>query len=158
VRRHQPGRVPGTAAGWDIDFSAETKALTLIRQQRIPGAGGHPLCPACGEMIERRPDFHHRKRRGPGDGRPSNCIAVHGRFEGDQCHFRLIHDQTASARANGWIIVASAPLRAYRMPMMVNFRQDGIDPNLPWVVLDDWGGWRQAKTGDLAGDYEAVES
>lgn len=150
--------VPAWVGG--VEFSDDTKMLVVARQQAIPGAGGPPLCVCCGEPIQMRPDFHHRKRQRAhgteGDGRPSNCIAVHNRIEGEQCHFRFIHNAVASARANGWIILSSAPLRAYRMPMLVNFRQPGISPGLPWVVLDDQGGWRQAKPGDLAGDYEAV--
>jgi hypothetical protein len=138
------------------EFTEETKALVVIRQQLIPGAGGPAICPPCGEAILQRPDFHHRKRirAAPDTGRPSNCIAVHNRFEGDQCHFRLIHDQTAVARANGWIILASAPQAAYRMPMLVNYRAAGLNLDLPWVILDDRGGWRQARPSDLSGDYE----
>jgi hypothetical protein len=139
---------------WDTGFSDETKALVVIRQQKVPYAGGPPLCYQCGEPILGRPDFHHRKRRGPGDGRPSNCVAVHNRFDGEQCHFTRIHHAVATARANGWIILASAPLIAYRMPLLIAYRAVDISPDLPWIVLNDAGGYRQATPEEMRGDYD----
>jgi hypothetical protein len=150
-----------TEAAWRrLDFDGEVKALVRTRQQRIPGSGGPPICYCCGEPIQWDIHYHHRKpvEKGgkvsaPGDGRPANCIAVHGRVEGEQCHWTFIHNNVATARANGWIILRSAPLAAYRMPLMTAWLPAGILPERPWIVLDDNGGFRQATEKDLRGDY-----
>jgi hypothetical protein len=140
-----------------VEFSADVKALARARHQATPGGGGPPLCPACGFPILFDIDYHHRKkqRRGgwAGDGRPSNCLPVHGRIEAGQCHFKLIHDDVTTAKAKGLIILMSAPLAAYRMPLLLAHRAPGIDPDYPWVVLDDDGGMRQATPAEVAGDY-----
>ena len=148
------------AARWQtVEFDADTKALAVARHQKTPGGGGPPICTACGFPIMGRPDFHHRKkqRKGgwAGDGRPSNCLPVHGRLDGEQCHWSKIHEDVTTARVYGWIILASAPLAAYRMPLKLMYRAPGINPDYPWAVLDDRGGMRQATPAQVGGDYGA---
>lgn len=148
-----------------VEFTAETKAMVYDRHRRLAGGSGPPVCWCCGEPVMGPPDFHHRKgqRRGgwAGDGRPSNCLLAHSRFEGEQCHHRMIHEDVAAARAKGWIILKSAPPAAYRMPLMVAAALPGLDPDLPWVVLLDRPTtpagrlWRQATRLEVAGDYGA---
>lgn len=116
----------------DGEVSAETRALVRVRQQAVPGAGGPPLCPCCGEAILADVNYHHRarKRRGGGDGRPSNIIAVHGRLEGGQCHWRRIHEDVAAARERGWILASNGPQIRYQLSLWDEYRQ-------AWIVLLD---------------------
>lgn len=147
---------------WTLEFSDDTKTLVVARQRLIPSGTGYPMCPCCGEPIRGRPDFHHRKPKekggktsAPGDGRPSNCLAVHNRLEGEQCHFAFIHNDVAAARIAGWIILRSAKEPAFRGAVKLAYRAEGINPELPWVVLDDLGGYRQATPSEVFGSRAA---
>jgi hypothetical protein len=130
---------------WPAGFSDATRGLIIIRE--TPPGTGRPWCVVCGEPITAAVvHIHHRRylSRG-GDGRPSNGIAVHGEGQGPGCHRTRIHDDGATAGANGWAISRHAPAAAYQMPLLCARRG--------WIVLGDGGGWHKATPAEMAGDY-----
>ena len=126
-------------------FDEETRALILLRD-RPPGAG-LPWCTECGEPIRQAPDVHHRQRRMPGNGRPANGCAVHGRWEADQCHHRRIHNRVAAAMNRGLILsTALDPDLIWREPLHCAWRGAIILLDAP----DEMGRlWRPATPGEL---------
>ena len=132
------------AARWQtVEFDADTKALAVARHQKTPGGGGPPICTPCGFPIKGRPDIHPPQKQRKGG------------WAGDGSHWSKIHEDVTTARVYGWIILASAPLAAYRMPLKLMYRAPGINPDYPWAVLDDRGGMRQATPAQVGGDYGA---
>lgn len=126
-----------TGPVWGKAFNEEARALILWRD-RYPG-GGVPICCVCGQPIRQAPAVHHRQRRMPGNGRPSNGVAVHSRLEGDQCHHRRIHEDVATAQDNGWILPAAlSPELFAAEPLKCAWRG--------WICLDDGGGWHAASS------------
>lgn len=134
------GDIPAPPIVYGASFNVESRALILNRD-RFPG-GAVPTCVVCGEQIRAAPDVHHRQRRMPGNGRPSNALTVHSRWEGEQCHHRRIHEDVATAHAEGWILpVTLDPADLHKQPFRCAYRG--------WGIITDDGNWREATTAEL---------
>lgn len=127
-----PGRV------WPVRFTPAVRDM-IIARDAVAGADSVPLCFACGQPIRMTVEIHHRRGKNPGDGRPSNGIATHGRLEAAQCHHTRIHGQVAAARANRWI------LSNYTGPGVPGYTDAVWCAWRGWIRLDDAGGWAPAE-------------